>query len=64
MYRTDSGFGGQTNRIERASLDGSGREAIASGDGFPWGIAVVPEPSSLLLIATLVCFRSLRRFDS
>ena len=48
MYRTDSVDFGQLNRIERANLDGSGREVIASG-GFPWGIAVVPEPSTALL---------------
>jgi len=51
MYWTDSADVGQLNRIERANLDGSDREVIVSG-GFPWGIAVVPEPSTALLLAT------------
>jgi len=43
MYWTDSGAFGKINRIERANLaDGSGREVVVSGVGFPWGIAVVP----------------------
>jgi len=65
MYWTDSGFGGQTtNRIERANLDGTGREAIVSGDGFPWGIAVVPEPSTFLLITALALFGAGRRINA
>ena len=43
IYWTDSGAFGKINRIERANLaDGSGREVVVSGVGFPWGIAVVP----------------------
>ena len=49
MYWTDSADVGQLNRIERANLDGSDREVVVSG-GFPWGIAVVPEPSTALLL--------------
>jgi len=61
MYWTDSGFGGQVNRIERANLTGGERETIVSGDGFPWGIAVVPEPSTIFLIFTLAFVRTGRR---
>jgi hypothetical protein len=46
IYWTSSG-GQQANQILRANLDGSDVEIIVSGVGFPWGIAVVPEPSTL-----------------
>ena len=42
MYWTNSG-----DRIERAFLDGSGRETTVSGDGSPWGIAVFPGDAML-----------------
>lgn len=50
MYWTDSLGGPQINQINRANLDGSGFETLVSGNGVPWGIAVVPEPSSFVLL--------------
>jgi DNA-binding beta-propeller fold protein YncE len=49
MYWTNGG--GQTpNAIFRSNLDGTGVETLISGVGFPFGIAVVPEPSSVVLL--------------
>lgn len=50
IYWTSSG-GQQVNQIARANLDGTDIETLVSGVGFPWGIAVVPEPSSSVLLA-------------
>jgi DNA-binding beta-propeller fold protein YncE len=49
IYWTSSG-GQQANQIDRANLDGSDVETLVSGVGAPWGIAVVPEPSSIMLL--------------
>jgi hypothetical protein len=52
IYWTNS-LGQAVNEIARANLDGSNMETLISGIGIPWGIAVVPEPSSsaILLVA-------------
>jgi DNA-binding beta-propeller fold protein YncE len=59
LYWTSSG-GVLTNQIDRANLDGTQFEALVAGVGAPFGIAVAPEPSSILLLllgaASLVHF--------
>jgi low density lipoprotein receptor-related protein 5/6 len=54
MYWTNSG-GQSANSILRANLDGSQLETLVSGDGFPFGIAVVPEPCGILLAMFGIC---------
>ncbi len=60
MYWTNSGFGG-VGMIERANLDGTVLETVVSGVGVPWGIAVVPEPSTALLVISGILVVHLRR---
>ncbi len=50
IYWTTGGGPG-VNAILRANLDGSGVETLVSGVGAPFGIAVTPEPSSVVLAA-------------
>ena len=50
LYWTDSLGGPQPNQIDRANFDGSDPEVLVSGAGIPWGIAVVPEPPSIVLL--------------
>lgn len=55
MYWTEfDAFTYSNSRIQRASLDGSGREIVGSSAdvGMPWGIAIadVPEPSTFILL--------------
>jgi hypothetical protein len=53
IYWTNSG-GQQANQIDSANFDGSGIKTLVSGVGAPWGIAVVPEPSSFALAIGLL----------
>ena len=51
MYWTNAGPPASENLIQRSNLDGTNVENVVSGNFFPWGLAIVPEPSSLILIA-------------
>jgi hypothetical protein len=64
MYWTDDG----TDKIQRASLDGTGVQNLVTGLGDPRFIALdlsadvsVPEPASLLLLASSIAGLVLRR---
>jgi hypothetical protein len=60
MYWTNGWDGGSNNMIQRANLNGTGVETFLSGVGLPWGIAITPEPATLLLL-TLGGLMVLRR---
>ena len=62
MYWTNAGPPAAENLIQRSNLDGTHVENVVSGNFFPWGLAVVPEPSSLILITIgLVALPTSRR---